>query len=103
MESSRILKRPVEPQPVKKIRPPFFSERKTAALISSDASRGDELAERFYDIRIHVEQKFQRGGDVLFRHVAQIGRDRMRRLGDQRAQLELAADPQKFLRTCLRT
>jgi hypothetical protein len=28
-----MLNRPVEPQPVKKIRPPLFNERKTASLI----------------------------------------------------------------------
>jgi len=31
-----------------------------------------------------------------FAHPAQIRRDRMRRLGDERTQLELAADLQKF-------
>ncbi len=41
-----MLSRPVEPQPVKKIRPPDFNARNTASLIT--AARPDSTNSRYF-------------------------------------------------------
>jgi hypothetical protein len=61
-----MLNRPVEPQPVKKIRPPF-SRTPAIASRSFCAARFHELAEFADHIIVRVKQQFQRGGDVVFR------------------------------------
>ncbi len=75
MESSRMLNRPVEPQPVKKIRPPFFNDRTRPSLISSARPDVDKFAVFADHVVVHVKKQLERGGNVLFRHFAQIGRD----------------------------
>ena len=51
-----------------------------------------ELAKFFHHVGIRLKQQIERGRNIAFRHLAQIGSDRVRRLGDERAELELAAD-----------
>ena len=53
------------------------------------------------NVVVHLEQKIQRVRDVLLCNFAEIRRERMGRFSDQRAEFELAADFQKFVRTLI--
>jgi hypothetical protein len=75
-----------------KIRPPFFSKRKTVSLISPAPPDLTNSRYFFHHVVIHVEKQFQRAGNVSSGNVAQVRRDGMRRFRDERAPLELAAD-----------
>ena len=94
-----MLRRPVEPHPVKNTFPPFFKRAQHGFL---DALRPAGLGERPIladHVAIGLEQQAQRGADVALGGFTQVGGDRVGRFGRQDAKLELVADLEEFFGT----
>ncbi len=93
-----MLKRPVEPQPVKKIRPPFFSERKTVSLISPALPDSTNSRNFFTTSSSTSNSNFNAAAISCFATSLKLAVTGCDDSVDERAELELAADFQKFFR-----
>jgi len=94
MESSRMLNRPVEPQPVKNIFPPLRKAASTVAAIGSGTAGRSKLAEFLHHVAVLPGTAGQARRRCRLRHVAQVAVTGCEDSGDERAELELAADLQ---------
>ena len=92
-----MLRRPVEPHPVKNTFPPFFKRAQHGFLDALRPARLGELPILADHVAIRLEQQAQGRAHVAFGGFAQVRGDRVGGLGRQDAKLELIADLEELL------